>query len=208
LPSITRRAGKAGRPASAAAEILAATQRLLNRGAAFTEIGIQEICTEAGVARSTFYSNFRDKTDLLVRLASDVMSSTFGLTTAWNPRTAAEGLADTFLQVIKFYREHAAVRRALAEVATYDATVRDLWNQELGRFADWTIALIRAEQQAGRTSTDLDLDSAARVIVVGGERAITDHVATGDVAADATFAHELATIWWYGVYRRPAPTAG
>src|SRR5687767_10175842 len=104
MPSITRRAGRAGRPASAEADILAATTRLLDGGRSFTEIGIQEICTEAAVARSTFYSNFRDKTDLLVRLAGDVMGSTFDLTTAWSPKSGVDALAAAFLHVTTFYR--------------------------------------------------------------------------------------------------------
>jgi AcrR family transcriptional regulator len=207
VPSITRPSAKPGRPASAEADILAAARRLLDRGSTFTEIGVQEICTEAGVARSTFYSNFRDKTDLLIRLAADVMSSTFDLTTAWKAHDGVEGLAAAFLQVVKLYRDQAAVRRAVAEVATYDATARELWNQEVNRFEDWTVASIRAEQEAGRTPADLDLKSAARVVVVGGERAISDHVATEEAGSDAAFAHELAMIWWYGVYRRPAPHA-
>ncbi|MFI7034490.1 TetR/AcrR family transcriptional regulator [Microbispora rosea] len=205
MPSITRRrTANVGRPTSAEAEILAATQRLLINGANFTELGVQQICTEAGVARSTFYSHFRDKIDLLMRLATELMTSSFDVTSAWDPSDGVERLADAFLQVVKVYREHAAVRRALAEVATYDATVRDFWTAELNPFTDWTIAVLRAEQDAGRTRADLDPVSATRVIVMGGERALVDHVTAGDPGSDAAFARELALTWWHGVYRRPA----
>jgi hypothetical protein len=44
-----------------------------------------------------------------------------------------------------------AVIRAVTEVAAYDETVRDFWGQGLSPFSDRTIALLRAEQQAGRT---------------------------------------------------------
>ncbi|MFC9096263.1 TetR/AcrR family transcriptional regulator [Streptomyces sp. NPDC057072] len=205
MPSITRRrTAKVGRPTSAEADILAATQRLLINGANFTELGVQHICTEAGVARSTFYGHFRDKVDLLIRLATELMTSSFDVTSAWSPSDGVERLADAFLQVVKVYRKHAAVRRALAEVATYDVTVRDFWSAELNQFTDWTIAVLRAEQDAGRTPADLDPVSATRVIVMGGERALVDHVTAGDPAGDAAFARELALTWWYGFYRRPA----
>ncbi|WP_432869630.1 TetR/AcrR family transcriptional regulator [Microbispora rosea] len=204
MPSITRRrTANVGRPTSAEAEILAATQRLLINGANFTELGVQQICTEAGVARSTFYSHFRDKIDLLVRLAAEFTASSFDFASAWAPSDGVERLADAFLQVVKVYREHAAVRRALAEVATYDATVRDFWSAELEQFTDWTIAMLRAEQEAGRTPADLDPVSATRVVVMGGERALVAHVIAGDPGSDAAFARELALTWWYGVYRRP-----
>ena len=51
MPSITRRrTAQVGRPTTAEADILAATERLLAGGATFTELGVQQICTEAGVA--------------------------------------------------------------------------------------------------------------------------------------------------------------
>ncbi|MEU4407445.1 TetR/AcrR family transcriptional regulator [Streptosporangium sp. NPDC023963] len=205
MPSITRRrTASVGRPTSAEAEILAATQRLLINGANFTELGVQQISTEAGVARSTFYSHFRDKIDLLMRLATELMASSFDLTSAWDPSDGVERLADAFLRVVEVYRRHAAVRQAIAEVATYDATVRDFWGKEVKQFTDWTIAVLRAEQDAGRVPAGLDPVSATRVIVMGGERAIVDHVTAGDPGGDAAFAREMALTWWYGVFRRPA----
>lgn len=205
MASITRRrTANVGRPTSAEAEILAATQRLLINGANFTELGVQQISTEAGVARSTFYSHFRDKIDLLMRLATELMASTFDVTSAWVPSDGVERLTEAFLQVVQVYRKHAAVRRALIEVATYDATVRDFWSKELDQFTDWTIAVLRAEQDAGRSPADIDPVSATRVIVMGGERALVDHVTAGDPGSDVAFAREMALTWWYGVYRRPA----
>lgn len=206
MPSITRRrTATVGRPASAEADILAATQRLLVEGATFTELGVQQLCTEAGVARSTFYSRFRDKGDLLIRLATELMTSAFDIGSAWTPPDGVDRLAAAFLEVVQVYRTHAAVRRALAEVASYDPTVRGFWSQELTHFTDRTMELLRAEQEAGRTAADVDLVSATRVIVMGGELAIADHITSADPSTDATFARELALTWWYGVYRRPGP---
>jgi AcrR family transcriptional regulator len=205
MPSITRRRAPNPRPrASVEAEILAATQRLLSDGANFTELGVQQISAAAGVSRSTFYAHFRDKTDLLMRLATTMLTTSFSVASAWEPAGGVEGLAGAFLQVLGIYREHAALLRAIAEVAAYDETVRDLWGQELSLFSDRTIAVLREEQAAGRTPASVDLVSAARVIVIGGERAIFDHITAAAPADDATFARELALAWWYGVYRRPA----
>ncbi|MEV4539161.1 TetR/AcrR family transcriptional regulator [Asanoa sp. NPDC049518] len=205
MASITRRrAPKVSRPASAEAEILAATRRILTGGASFTDLGVRQISTEAGVARSTFYAHFRDKTDLLLRLASDMLATSFDVASAWEPTDGVDKLAEDFLRILGIYREHAAVLRAVGEVTTYDQTVRDFWSQGLTRFTDRTVAALRAEQVAGRTPADVDLVSAARVIVVGGERAIFDHITSAPAGEDAAFARELARTWWYGVYRRPA----
>ncbi|HTU72102.1 MAG TPA: TetR/AcrR family transcriptional regulator [Trebonia sp.] len=205
MPSITRRrAPDARRRASAEAQLLAAAQRLLVEGASFTELGVQQISAAATVSRSTFYAHFRDKADLLMRLATTMVTTSFDVASGWEPADGAEGLARVFLRQLGIFREHAAVLRAVAEVATYDPAMRDFWNQGLSQFTDRTMAVLRQEQEAGRTCASVDLVSASRVIVIGGERAIFDHVTAMDPGDDAAFARELALTWWYGVYRRPA----
>ena len=59
--------------------MLAATEKLLVEGVSFTELGVQRIATEAGIARSTFYLYFRGKTELLVRLAGSLKKQLFDL---------------------------------------------------------------------------------------------------------------------------------
>jgi AcrR family transcriptional regulator len=205
MPSITRRrSASVGRPTSAEADILAATERLLAGGANFTELGVQQICTEAGIARSTFYSHFRDKVDLIVRLGTAMAASSFDRASTWTPADGVDGLAEVFEQVVAIHREHAALRRAITEVAGYDPTVRDFWSQELVQFTEHTLAVLRDEQAAGRTPADIDPVSATRLIVIGGERALVEQVTEGDPGSDQAFARELARTWWYGVYRRPA----
>jgi AcrR family transcriptional regulator len=199
-----RRTAQVGRPTTAQADIMAATRRLLSEGTSFTELGVQEICAAAGVARSTFYSHFRDKIDLLMRLATDLTAPSFDTTSAWQPADGLDRLVETFAQVLKIFREHTPVRRAVAEVASYDATVRAFWSEQIKLFTDRTITAIVHEQEAGRTPAGVDPVSATRVVVIGGEQAIVDQVTTGDPATDAGFARELAETWWYGVYRRPA----
>jgi AcrR family transcriptional regulator len=164
------------------------------------------------VARSTFYSHFRDKADLLMRLAATMRDTAFDITSAWKPSDGVERLAEAFLRVLGVYREHAVVLRAISEVATYDTTVRDFWQRAMTQFTDRTIEVLRGEQAAGRTPTDVDPVNATRVIVMGGERAIFEHAIVADPDDDPSFARELALIWWYGAYRRPvsgtAPTIG
>ncbi|WP_147315610.1 TetR/AcrR family transcriptional regulator [Asanoa ferruginea] len=203
MPSITRRRSAGpGRPASGERDILAATRRLLSGGANFTELGVQQIATEAGVARSTFYAHFRDKVDLVMRLASDLVATSFSVASAWEPDEGVDRMAGAFQEVLGIYREHAGVVRAINEVAGYDATVRDFWNGRLGQFVDRTLAVLRVEQEAGRVAASVDLVSVARIIVIGGERAIVDQITAREPATDAAFARELAQTWWLGVYRR------
>ncbi|GAA1996670.1 TetR family transcriptional regulator [Microbacterium ulmi] len=204
MASITRRPATAKRRASAEAEILAATHRLLTAGSSFTELGVQRIADEAGVARSTFYMHFPDKSALLVRLASTTLTTSFGITSAWRPADGLEALEAVFTQVVAYYREQSAVLLAIHEVATYDTTVREFWRGQLALFTDSTIAVLREEQAVGDADAAVDADLAGRLVVVGGERAILDHIGLQDERRDAAFVRELASTWWYGVYRRPS----
>jgi AcrR family transcriptional regulator len=206
MPSITRRSVNPDRRASVEAQVLAATERLLVGGATFTELGVQRIAAEAGVARSTFYSHFRDKTDLLIQLASTMRTTAFDVINVWRPADGPDALVDVFLQVVGIYREYTAVLTAINEVAAYDTTMRDFWNTGLNRFLQHTAEVMSAQQRTGDMPAELAVDPASRVIVIGGDRAIFDHVArsAGDTSGDAAFAREIALIWWYGAYRRPA----
>ncbi|MEU8286973.1 TetR/AcrR family transcriptional regulator [Micromonospora sp. NPDC048905] len=210
MPSITRRrpSNPDGR-AAVEARVLAATERLLQQGARFTDLGVQRIAAEAGVARSTFYTHFRDKSELLMRLAGTMRESSFGRTGEWNPGDPGDPLAvltEIFADVIRIYRTYAPVLAAISEVAAYDEVVREYWAAGLEQFVTRTVDVLRIEQQAGRTPADLDVTTASRLIVVGGDRFLADHVSTtsADPETDAAAARELAATWWYGVYRRPA----
>ena len=65
--------------------ILEATERLLRDGASFTHLSLREISQAAGIARSTFYVHFADKSDLLL----DTEKETYGF--VFHPQFAKNG---------------------------------------------------------------------------------------------------------------------
>jgi AcrR family transcriptional regulator len=183
------------------AAVVDATERLLGSGATFTELGVQRIAEAAGIARSTFYLYFRDKTDLMVRLADDLGREAFAAAGEVTPDL--DGITRAHLDVLAFYRRRAHVLAAVTEVAGYEPAVRDVWQAAVERFADNLAALLHAEQQAGRTSADLDPRTAAEVIVWSGIRVIVHQITTRGPQTDAAVARELAANQWYGAFRRP-----
>ncbi|WP_199723484.1 MULTISPECIES: TetR/AcrR family transcriptional regulator [unclassified Micromonospora] len=209
MPSITRRRPRNpdGR-AAVEARVLAATERLLQQGARFTDLGVQRIAAEAGVARSTFYTHFRDKSELLMRLAATMRETSFDRVREWDPHTPGDpldALTEVFTDVIRIYRTYAPVLAAINEVAAYDEVVREYWAGGFEQFVARTDEALRAEQRAGRTPATVDVGAATRLIVLGGDRFLAHHVGLvpADPDADAAAARELAATWWYGVYRRP-----
>ena len=208
MPSITRpRPQGPDRRAVAVAQVLAATERLLVEGVPFTELGVQRIAGEAGIARSTFYLHFRDKTELLVRLAGSLKDELFGLGEDWRPTGPGggpDGLTALYERMIRYYRDHGAVLAAITETAGYDPEVREYWTEEIGRFAERAVARLTEEQKAGRLAPDVDPALAGWTLAVGGAAIISRHVAAGDPARDTLIARELAVSQWHGVYSRPA----
>ncbi|XVU21348.1 TetR/AcrR family transcriptional regulator [Actinoplanes sp. CA-054009] len=201
MASTTRRAKPPAGPSDTEARILAATERLLGRGERFTELPVQRVLTEAGVSRATFYAHFRDKTDLVVRLTDDVRRRSLELAREWQPESA-EGYARFFTKVIALHRSKGPVLAALREVAVYDATVRDFYTADLEGFDEVVLRALLEQQAAGLTGSDVDAASASRVIVWGGAQAIARHIEVDDGSGDGAFARELASIWWFGAFRR------
>jgi AcrR family transcriptional regulator len=208
MPSITRRPREPERRAAVEAQVLAATKRLLTTGVGFTELGVQQIAAEAGVARSTFYLYFRDKSDLLLHLAGELKQGVFDLGADWRPTDGPEPLAAAYANMLRFYRGNSAVLTAVSEASAYDPVVREFWEGQLARFAEVVTEWLSEEVRAGRLGADLDPVMAARVIVWGGERVITRHVALDDGTGDAGLARELALQQWHGAFRRPGSAAG
>ena len=83
MASVTRRRGSqdTSRRSSAEDQILAATERLLSDGTGFTDLGVQKIADAAGVARSSFYVIFPDKTALLLRLVRGLKQGLLAIAT-------------------------------------------------------------------------------------------------------------------------------
>jgi AcrR family transcriptional regulator len=206
VASITRRpAADPSRRAGVEADVLAATERLLAGGARFTELGVQRIAAEAGVARSTFYLYFRDKTELLLRLAATLGDVAYGMVGTWSPAgpRALDELAETLLEVIRFYRDRRHVLAAVLEVAGYDRTIGEFWEAQLGLFIANAQRLLEAEQRAGRAPAGLNVATASRVMIWGGMRVIADQVANRPAEEDPATAREIAANEWFGAFRRP-----
>lgn len=192
-----------GRPATAAARILAATQRLLDEGERFTDIPVERLLEEAPVSRSAFYAHFADKTTLLLRLAEATIAEVTASSEDWWRDThtlGPEAAAATVEDLITLYRKHAPVINCLAEVAAYDNTVRDLWRARREQFATQVAAGIRAEQKRGYVPADLDVDRTAGYVTLLVDTAVLDHIRHGSPRHDQQVAAALARMGWLAYY--------
>ncbi|MDX8152391.1 TetR/AcrR family transcriptional regulator [Patulibacter brassicae] len=206
MASVTRR-GKNGRAGRGTVEghIFEAVERLLAAGESFTAVGVQRIADEAGIARSSFYLNFADKVDLLMRLSDAATRDLFAIAEAWveDRDRSLEGLEIGITEVIGEYRAHAGTLAAVTEVAAYDGEVAAHWQALVDRFAAVWEDAIAADQRAGRAPADLDVPATVRFVAWGIERAVARHIADErPPSEDAAVATALARATWAAFYAR------
>src|SRR5215207_8241838 len=106
--------------------LLAATEELLEEGAAYADLSIEQITSRAGISRTAFYGCFRDKRDLLMRAAKEITDPLVGRAEEFVDRPAEpdevlDKLArETLEHALRFARKHAPLFRAVVEGSTYD----------------------------------------------------------------------------------------
>lgn len=199
MPSVTRRGSRSPQHREAVVgQVADAVERLLSEGHGYTTLGVQRIADEAGIARSTFYLYFPDKSALLMRVADSATGELFAVGEAW----VSEGFADlpalegALADIVGQQRAHAPLLAALTEVAGYDEAVAAFWRGRVNRFAELLRGCIEEGQRAGTIAAALDPATTAAWIVWGVERLVAQHVAAEPSSQDGRLAAGLAGAIW------------
>jgi AcrR family transcriptional regulator len=194
----------AERRAEVEAAILSAAEELLEEGAAFPQLKVEDIARRAGIGRTGFYFYFRDKRELLMRLAEDVAEAFWEQSDRWwhGEGDGAGELREIVGPVVRLWMRHAAVLSAVVQAAGYDETVREFWRSLAARFAEATRERIEHEQAAGRAES-VPPPETAFALVWMTERACYQHVEQerGD---PEPLIEALTGIWLRSVYGRLA----
>ncbi len=176
------------RRADIAKRIVVATEELLAEGAPYAGLTIERIAERAGISRTAFYLHFRDKRELLMRLADEIFELLHLEAEAWwqadsGDVSAAEQLERSLTSVVAIYRDHSATMRAAVEAASYDAVIGEFWTSMLRRFLEPTREYIAAEQVAGRVPAELPTAGTAFALVWMVERSCYEWLLQDDVDA-------------------------
>lgn len=184
-------------------QVLAAVERLLAGGASFTSLGVQRIAAEAGIARTTFYGHFQDKPTLLMRLTETATQELFAQATAWveDDDSTREQHVGTVLALVREFRRHELLLRAVGELAAYDPVIGPFWFGRIETWAAHAQARLERERARGRIPAALDPATAAAWIVWGTERTVALHVARNGPGADQAFAEQIARATWASMGR-------
>jgi AcrR family transcriptional regulator len=203
MGSVTRRSkatsAEERRPAIEA-KLLEATEQLLSDGTGYTELSIQQLCSEAGIARSTFYVYFRDKADLVARLA-ETMVGQLGEAASkwWQPDATRDELLAATRSAIEIYREHGALFAALTETAVYDSEMRRMQVALVERNAQPLAEMIAAGKGDGRVRDVHTAETAAALAWMLQGSCYHLALGAGDAEIDR-IAEALTGIIWHAIY--------
>ena len=199
MASITRNPKRSkAQGESVVIQVAAALERLLRDGHNFTSLGVQRISDEAGIARSSFYRYFPDKSALLIKVTELATSDVFSLLNAWTETgfDDLEDLQETLVAVVAQQREHSDLLAALQEVSGYDQDVARFWRQLVESGAGSLRERLVKGQKDGSVDPDIDPATTASFLVWGAERLIALHVAENPAKEDAAMARRLSFTFW------------
>lgn len=102
---------------------------MLEAGEPYSDISVERLITAVDVSRSTFYSYFKDKGELLAAMAEDVttdLSEAGGVWFVLDRPESADDLANALRPLLITYRKHRAILRSITDGASYDSNIRTL----------------------------------------------------------------------------------
>lgn len=209
MPSITRRnqSDRAGRTAAMRERMLGAIEHLVDNGATFTELSVEQIVTEVGISRSTFYVYFEDKGHLLRALTEDVLELMLSAGRAWwshLPDVEYSELEEGIQNLIETYRAHSTLMAAIVDTSTYDTEVRAELHKLIVGGQEEMAKQIAAGQAQGTVRANIDPERTAGWLSWMVEHGLHELVREADDAEARKLGDALARLLWNALYERPA----
>ena len=206
VPSVTRRTlqQRGARRDELRTRLLEVVERLLAAGEGFTELSVERLVAEAGIARSTFYVYFEDKGDLLRAWFAEITEELRDSAAAWWALGAAPSLGEvrTALDgIVTTYRPHTVLMAAVYDAAAYDVSVRDLVSAMMGENAAGLRTHIRRGQREGFVDPELPAQETAAWLTWMAERGLHQLVRTASDAEVERLVDAYARIVWNTLYR-------
>jgi AcrR family transcriptional regulator len=183
--------------------LLTATEELIADGTSFTELSVEQLASRAGIARSTFYVYFRDKSDLVARLGEEMVHQLHEAANVWwklGVNATYEDVLASTREVVDTYARHEALFTALAETAAYDERIRDMQLLTMSRYARPMSELIERGKDDGIVRPEVHTSETVVALTWMVERTCY-HLARGASPERLErIAESLAQIFWHTLY--------
>jgi len=208
-------------------ELLDAAEKLLGR-IPFRQLTVQALTAQAGLARSSFYNQFRDMHDLLARLVSRHLEQLRRINENWGRALekagaweASEGLRhpgaalrEVLVKGYRLYQQHYHLLRALHDEASISPAIEGLRRRYLDEIMRSAAEQFRKAPRTGHAKS-VDTDEMAHIMTLMYQSYVLDKLARGGRQNPAEAAETAATLFECMMYgevpqsARPSkPTAG
>jgi TetR/AcrR family transcriptional regulator, ethionamide resistance regulator len=200
MPAVTRRAkvSRAERREDIARRLFIVVEGLLADGSAFSEISVEQLITEAEIARSTFYVYFEDKGALMVELMDRVTQEIGSAAGDWfslPPNGTRADLRKALAKLAHAYRRHGRMLSAVIEAAAYDPRVRDEYGAVMQRrFQDMNESFV-PQQRAGAIRRDINVTTVTPWLAWMFERGLYHLVGHGGKLPDSALEGVTSVVW-------------
>lgn len=144
--------------------LLVAAERLLADGTSFTQLSVEDLISEAGVSRTSFYKTFEGKGDLLQAWLEQVVDEIEDAADAWFSLVAPDGpdaIREALAVSVETYAPHAMLLTAAYESAPFDPDVRATVDDMVHRGVGGLRRHIKRGQRAGWVDPELPADDVA-----------------------------------------------
>lgn len=108
--------------------LLKVVQKLMADGTAYSNVTIEQLASEAGLSRATFYIYFENKGDLLRVWFTETLNELSDASKSWLAIDAMASKSDfrsALARIIDTYHERATLMAAVLDEATQDGLLRD-----------------------------------------------------------------------------------
>jgi AcrR family transcriptional regulator len=169
----------------------------------FRDLTVDDLMRRTDLSRPSFYVYFKDRHDVVLRVAQDIGDELFAMSERWYEGTG-DGptlIREAIEGVVGVFAEHGRVLHALADAATDDPRAEEVYNGLLQRFVDATARHIEHEVAAGRALA-LDARETAVALTWMMERYLQLSLGRSVQTEPAKVTETLTTIWSRVLYRR------
>jgi TetR/AcrR family transcriptional regulator, ethionamide resistance regulator len=200
MPTVTRRAkqSRAERREAIGNRLFAVVERLLAEGSVFSEISVEQLITEADIARSTFYVYFEDKGALMVELMERVTKAVGDAANDWfhlPPKATRADLRNALARLAAAYRQHGRMMSAVIEAAAYDPRVQDEYAAVMARRCEDMNRSFIPQQRDGSIRRDIDLAAVTPWLAWMFERGLNQLVGHGGAMTESALDGATSVVW-------------
>lgn len=188
-----------------------ALAELMADGTPFRDLSVERLITTAGIARSTFYKYFDDKSGLLHALSAETLLRLYAAQRTWlakDREVTAADVRDGMRLLLETHRHHAVVLRAVAEASVYDPSIAETYTNGVRDYARAIERFIRRGRKEGWIADEVAPADTAEALAWMTERTVSQvAVDASDRRLDA-LAGTLARIVIAALLGSPATAAG